>query len=53
MINIRRFVEELKKNNLDFCSGVPDSLFKDLCFEFEKEFKKNTLQQLMRAQLSL
>ena len=43
MINIRRFVEELKKNNLDFCSGVPDSLFKDLCFEFEKEFKKKHL----------
>ena len=41
MIDIENFVKELIKNDLKFCSGVPDSLFKELCFLFEKKFKKN------------
>ncbi len=40
MINIQKFINELKKNNLIFSTGVPDSLFKDLCYGFEKNFKK-------------
>ena len=41
MIDIKKFINILKKNDLKFCTGVPDSLFKDLCFQFEKSFKKN------------
>ena len=41
MIDIENFVKELIKNDLKFCSGVPDSLFKELCFLFEEKFKKN------------
>jgi phosphonopyruvate decarboxylase len=41
MIDIKNFINILKKNDLNFCTGVPDSLFKDLCFQFEKRFKKN------------
>ncbi|MBD1140973.1 phosphonopyruvate decarboxylase [Pelagibacterales bacterium SAG-MED39] len=39
MIKINSFISELKKNNLNFSTGVPDSLFKDLCFEFERKYK--------------
>jgi len=41
MIKIDSFINELKKNDLKFSSGVPDSLFKDLCFGFEKKFNKD------------
>ncbi len=41
MINIDDFIKNLKKNNLDFATGVPDSLLKDLCFEFDNKFKEN------------
>jgi len=41
MIEIESFIKELRKNDLNFCSGVPDSLFKDLCYSFEKKYKKN------------
>ena len=40
MIKIQSFINELKKNNLNFSTGVPDSLFKNLCYGFEKNFKK-------------
>ena len=30
-MNIEKFVENLKKNNIDFFTGVPDSLLKPLC----------------------
>ena len=39
MIDINLFVEELRKNDLNFFSGVPDSLLKNLCFVIEKKFK--------------
>lgn len=41
MIEIESFIKELRKNDLNFCSGVPDSLFKDLCYGFERKYKKN------------
>jgi phosphonopyruvate decarboxylase len=43
MINIQKFINELKKNKLNFSTGVPDSLFKDLCYGFEKNFKKKNI----------
>ena len=39
MISIEKFINELKNNNLNFFTGVPDSLFKDLCFAIDKKFK--------------
>ena len=39
MIDTNLFVEELKKNDLNFFSGVPDSLLKNLFFLIEKKFK--------------
>ena len=41
MIKIDDFIKKLKKSGLQFCTGVPDSLLKELCFEFEKSYKKN------------
>ena len=41
MISTKDFIKELKKNKLDFATGVPDSLLKDLCFDFEKIYKSN------------
>ena len=46
MININDFVKELTKNGLTFSVGVPDSLFKNLCFSFEYSFKKNNHKPL-------
>jgi len=39
MIKIGEITKILKKNNVEFISGVPDSIFKDLCLEFENNFK--------------
>ena len=41
MISTKDFIKELKNNKLDFATGVPDSLLKDLCFDFEKIYKSN------------
>ena len=41
MIKIDEITKVLEKNNIEFISGVPDSIFKDLCLEFEKVLKKN------------
>ena len=41
MININDFIGSLKNLDLNFATGVPDSLLKDLCFELENKFKKN------------
>tara|TARA_B100000575_G_scaffold247889_1_gene213590 strand:- start:449 stop:1570 length:1122 start_codon:yes stop_codon:yes gene_type:complete len=41
VIDINNFINCLKKNNLNFVTGVPDSLLKDLCFEFKNHYKKN------------
>lgn len=38
MIDPNLFVKGLKKEKIEFVSGVPDSLFKNLCFCFEKKF---------------
>jgi phosphonopyruvate decarboxylase len=43
MINVQKFIEELKKNKLSFSAGVPDSLFKDLCYGFQKNYKKKNI----------
>ena len=31
MINTQKFYESLSKNGVDFYTGVPDSLLKDIC----------------------
>ena len=31
MINCQEFYNKLKENNIDFFTGVPDSLLKDFC----------------------
>jgi len=41
MIKLGKIISVLKKNKIEFISGVPDSLFKDLCFKFEDFYKKN------------
>ena len=41
MININEFIRSLKKNDLNFATGVPDSLLKNLCFNFETQYKNN------------
>ncbi len=41
MIDINNFIKCLKKNDFNFVTGVPDSLLKNLCFEFENSFKNN------------
>jgi len=41
VININNFIKCLKGNGFNFVTGVPDSLLKDLCFEFENQYKKN------------
>jgi len=40
VININSFIKCLKKNGFNFVTGVPDSLLKNLCFEFENQYKK-------------
>lgn len=39
MIDPQKFVDQLTKNDLNFFTGVPDSLLKGLCSIFEKKFK--------------
>tara|TARA_B110000444_G_scaffold161370_1_gene150801 strand:- start:289 stop:1425 length:1137 start_codon:yes stop_codon:yes gene_type:complete len=39
MVKINEITKTLIKNNVEFISGVPDSIFKDLCLEFENSFK--------------
>ena len=41
MIKPRIFFEHLKKEGVDFFTGVPDSLLKDLCFYISDHSKKN------------
>ena len=43
MIKLTEVINALKQNKIDFVTGVPDSLFKDLCKKFDKEFKKKHL----------
>jgi len=41
VIDINTFIKCLKKNDLNFVTGVPDSLLKNLCFEFENIYKND------------
>ncbi len=41
MIEIPEFIKELKKNDLNFFTGVPDSLMKDFCLYLEAKLHKN------------
>jgi len=41
MIEPKKFVKTLKKNDILFASGIPDSMTKDLCFEIEKQYLNN------------
>ena len=43
MIDANKFLDELKKNDLNFFSGVPDSLLKNLCFAIDKRFRSKHL----------
>ena len=38
MIKIDEITRVLRNNNIEFISGVPDSIFKELCLEFENNF---------------
>lgn len=40
MINSEYFVKELLKNDIDFFSGVPDSLLKNVCYYIEDNIPK-------------
>ena len=39
MISTTKFINELQRNDLNFFSGVPDSLLKNFCFAIEKNLK--------------
>jgi phosphonopyruvate decarboxylase len=41
VIDINTFIKCLKKNDFNFVTGVPDSLLKNLCFEFENTYKND------------
>lgn len=41
MIKSKEFVKTLRKNDILFASGIPDSMTKDLCFEIEKQYNNN------------
>ncbi len=43
MINTKKFFVELKKNNIDFFSGVPDSVLKNFSNYLDKFKKKNII----------
>lgn len=40
MINSDNLIKILKKNKINFVTGVPDSLFKTVCFAFEKKLNE-------------
>ena len=41
MIKSVEFIKALKKNEINFYTGVPDSLFSSLCNTFETKERKN------------
>ena len=43
MINTKKFFVELKKNKIDFFSGVPDSILKNFSNYLDKFKKKNII----------
>ena len=54
MLNPLDILKIFKKNNIDFFTGVPDSVIKSLSAELEKKILKITLFQLMKeVQLGL
>jgi phosphonopyruvate decarboxylase len=40
MINLELFTQKLQENNVEFITGVPDTLLNDLCLHIEKEWPK-------------
>jgi len=40
MIDPKNFINTLKKNKINFITGVPDSLYANLCNTFDKKIKK-------------
>jgi phosphonopyruvate decarboxylase len=42
MINPDLLLKVLKKNQINFITGVPDSMFKSVCFTFEKKIQKKS-----------
>jgi phosphonopyruvate decarboxylase len=41
MLSSKKFYEILKSNNINFYTGVPDSLLKDFCYFISKNISKN------------
>ena len=41
MIIPKKLIQVLKKNQINFITGVPDSVFKSVCFAFERQISKN------------
>ena len=41
MINPKKFISILKKNNINFFTGVPDSMFSSLCSTLQIKEKKS------------
>ena len=41
MINPKKFISTLKKNKINFFTGVPDSMFSSLCSTLQIKEKKN------------
>ena len=42
MISVENLLKNLKKNNINFFTGVPDSILKNLSSRLEKLSKKKT-----------
>ena len=53
MILAENLIKALKKNNIDFYTGVPDSILKKFSACLEKLPKKNHIYQLMKVHLLL
>ena len=43
MINPKKFISALKKNKINFFTGVPDSMFSSLCSTLQIKEKKNQI----------
>ena len=50
MTNANDFINSLKKKNIRFFTGVPDSILKQLSIILDKKKTMNMLLQLMRVQ---
>ena len=52
MIKPIEFLNALKKAKIQFVTGVPDSLLKEICACIDKNFSKKNLQKLFAGSLS-